>query len=69
MLCCYYMTYKWSIEIIITISVLHVYFIHIRDICEHVKLDAFIQYNGLFSIQFCNNHNLTITLMLYIAQH
>ena len=34
------------------------YFVYIRDICEHVKLNAAIQLSGLFSIQFCSNHNL-----------
>ena len=37
--------------------------IHIRDICEHVKLDETIQYTGVFSIQICIDHNLTIPLM------
>ena len=36
--------------------------IHIRDICEHVNLDATSQYNGVFNIQFCSNHNLAIPL-------
>ena len=36
--------------------------IHIRDICEHVKLDVTIQYNDVFSIPFCSNHNLAIPL-------
>ena len=36
-----------------------------RDICEHVKLNATIQYNGFFSIQLCSNHNLASPLTSY----
>ena len=39
-------------------------YISIRDICEHVNLDATIQYNSVFSIQFWSNHNLASPLNL-----
>ena len=31
-------------------------------ICDHVKLNATIQYSGVFSIRFCSNHNLATAL-------
>ena len=33
-----------------------------RDICENVKLDSTIEYNGVFSIQFYSNQNLAVPL-------
>ena len=43
--------------------------IRIRDICECVKLDATIQCNGVFSIKFCSNHNLTIPLKMLFVKY
>ena len=43
-------------------------YIPIKDICEHVNLDATIQYNGIFSIQFCSNRNLTSPLIWIIIK-
>ena len=41
----------------------HTFYIYYRYlIYENVKLDGTIQYNGVFSIQFCSNHNLTRSL-------
>ena len=39
--------------------------IPIKDICEHVNLDATSQYNGVFSIQFCSNHTLASSLNVH----
>ena len=50
-----------------TMSLCCILCIHIRDICEHVKLEPTIQYNGVFSTQFCSNHNLAIPLSHYTS--
>ena len=37
-----------------------------RDICKRVKLTKAIQYSGVFSIHFSNNHNLATPLSPFL---